>query len=153
MKMNIKEALTELRKEENKRKFEQSVDLIINLRGVDMKKDSVNVIVNVPHKIKDKKVCGFLTKKNELVKTITEPEFKKYSEKKVLKKLVKEYDYFIATAGLMPKVATNFGKVLGPVGKMPSPQLGIISSNETNEEIKNNLDKISNSIKIRMKEA
>ncbi len=151
--MNVKEALVELRKEENKRKFEQSVDLIVNLRGVNMKKDSVNIVVNIPHKIKDKKVCGFLGKKNELVKTITLPEFKKYSDKLVLKKLVKEFDFFVSEAPLMPKVATTFGKVLGPVGKMPSPQLGILPTDAPEAAVKAVLEKIAKSVKIRMKEA
>jgi large subunit ribosomal protein L1 len=153
VKMNIKEALTELRKEENKRKFEQSVDLIVNLKGMNMKRDSLNIVVKIPNKIKEKKVCGFLSKKNELVKTITQPEFKKYSSKKMLKNLVNEYDYFISEAPLMPKVATEFGKVLGPVGKMPSPQLGLLPPNAPDAAIKAVLAKIDKSIKIRMKEA
>ena len=32
----------------------------------------------------------------------------------------------MAQASLMPSVATGFGRALGPTGKMPSPQLGII---------------------------
>ncbi len=150
-KMKLKEAIAELKKNE-KRKFEQSVDLIINLRGVDAKRDQLSVVVNLPHKIKDKNVCGFLTEKSKLVRSITEPEFKKYSEKKELKKLVSEYDYFIAAGKLMPKVATTFGKVLGPAGKMPSPQLGMVMQ-ENEESIKKELDKIATSMKIRLKEA
>ena len=150
--MNVKEALVELKKEENKRKFSQTVDLIINLRGVDVKRDQVNVVVSLPHKVKEKKVCGFLTEKSKLLNTITEPEFAKFAEKSVIKKLVKDYDYFIAVGKLMPKVATNFGKVLGPVGKMPSPQLGIIMQ-ENDAEIKKTMDKIATSLKIRLKEA
>ena len=69
--MNVREALTELRKEENKRKFEQSVDLIVNLKGLDMRKDNVNAVITIPHKIKDKKVCGFFEARNKIVKTIT----------------------------------------------------------------------------------
>ncbi|MBU0466322.1 MAG: hypothetical protein KJ718_03865 [Nanoarchaeota archaeon] len=149
--MDIKEALTKL-KEEKKRKFDQTVDLIINLKGIDLKRDQMNLVVTLPNKVKEKKVCGFLTQKSKLVKTITEPEFKKYGEKNALKKLVKEYDYFIAVGNLMPKVATNFGKVLGPVGKMPSPQLGVIMQ-ESEQAIKETLDKISTSLKIRLKEA
>ena len=114
--MKLTEALEELRKGKE-RKFEQSIDLIINLKGLDLKKAQVNFITTLPNKIKDKKVCGFLKHKSELVKTITELEFKKYSEKTALKNLVKDYDYFIAAGPLMPKVATTFGKVLGPVGK------------------------------------
>jgi len=150
--MELKEALAELRKEENKRKFEQSIDLIVNLKGINPKKDNVNVVVTIPHKIKEKKVCGFFEKKNDLVKTITKPEFDKYKDKKKLKNLVKSYDYFIAEAPLMPSVASIFGKVLGPVGKMPSPQLGILPPGASEAAVKATLDKISKSIKIRMKE-
>jgi len=149
--MNAKSALEELAKEE-KRKFVQSVDLIINLKGIDLRKENINMVVNVPHKLKDKKVCCFLEKKSDLINTITKADFPKYKEKKSLKNLVKEYDFFIAVAPLMPAVATTFGKVLGPAGKMPSPQLGIIQK-ETQETIKQELDKISKSIKIRVKEA
>lgn len=148
--MKLKEALEELRKEE-KRKFSQSVDLIVNLKGFDTRKESVNAVINIPHKIKDKKVCGFFENKSKVLDTITKAEFKKYSDKKSLKKLVNEYDYFISLGSLMPSVAATFGKVLGPAGKMPSPQLGIIM-NDSDESIKNVLDKISKSIKVRSKE-
>lgn len=148
--MNVKEALEEIRKQE-KRKFEQSIDIIVNLRGVDVKKDNIAAVVNLPHKVKDKKVCAFLSKKNSAVDTITEPEFVKYKDKKPLKNLVKDYDFFIASAPLMPKVATTFGKVLGPAGKMPSPQLGVLMQ-ENDEAIKVLLEKIAKSVKIRAKE-
>lgn len=148
--MNLKEALEELRKNE-KRKFAQTIDLIINLRAIDVKKDQVNIIATLPNKIKDKKVCGFLTAKSPLVKTITEIEFQKYKDKKEMKNLIKNYDFFIAAAPLMPKVAMAFGKSLGPAGKMPSPQLGVLMQ-ENEDQIRKTLDKISTSLKIRMKE-
>jgi|SRR3989338_4503633 len=147
---SLKEALAELKKEK-KRKFDQSVDLVINLKGIDLKRDQLNIVATMPHKVKEKKVCGFLTEKSKLVKTITEPEFKKYSDPKELRKLIKDYDFFIAVGSLMPKVATAFGKALGPSGKMPSPQLGIIMQ-ENDREIKSVLEKISTSIKLRAKE-
>lgn len=149
--MELRQALAELRKLE-KKKFDQSIDLLISLKGIDPKKDNISTIINVPNKIKEKKVCGFLTKKTELVKTITNLDFPKYKEKKALKNLVKEYDFFIAAAPLMPAVATTFGKVLGPAGKMPSPQLGILPV-EDEKAIKALLEKIDNSLKIRVKEA
>lgn len=149
--MKLTEALAELRKGKE-RKFEQSVDLIINLKGIDLKKSQVNFVTALPNKVKDKKICGFLKHKSSLVKTITEPEFQKFKDKTLLKNLVKDYDYFIAAGPLMPKVATIFGKVLGPVGKMPSPQLGIIMQ-ENDGEIQKTLDKIATSLKIRLKEA
>lgn len=147
-KEDIIKALAEIRKQTKERKFEQSVDLIINLRKFDIKKHAINEVINVPHKIKDKKVCGFLTKKHDSVNTITKPEFAKYKDAKELKKLVKKYDYFIAHASLMPAVATTFGKVLGPAGKMPSPKLGILMT-EDEKALSDLLNKINSAIKIR----
>jgi large subunit ribosomal protein L1 len=148
--MKVNEAITELKKEE--KKFDQTVDLIINLRGIDVKRDSINAVFNVPHQVKKKKVCGFLSKKSGVVDTIMLPDFERYKDKKSLKNLVKKYDFFIAHAPLMPKVATTFGKVLGPAGKMPSPQLGIIPV-ESDDAVKDVLKKIDSSVKIRVKEA
>lgn len=147
----LKQALAELRKEPE-RKFNQTADLIINLQKFDVKKNQVNLFVSVPHKVKDKKICGFLEIKNDNVDTITKSEFKKYSTKGEIKKLVNKYDFFIAQASVMPLVATTFGRALGPAGKMPSPQLGIIvnADDKIINELKN---KINSSIKIKTKEA
>lgn len=147
----LKNALTELRKAKE-RKFDQTLDLIINLQKFNVKKNTVNIFVSVPYKIKEKKICAFLEVKHKDIDTITAEQFKKYKDKKELKKLVKKYDFFIAQASLMPKVATTFGRALGPAGKMPSPQMGIIMNADDKiiEELKG---KINNSIKIRTKEA
>ena len=51
----------------------------------------------------------------------------------------------------MPRVATTFGKVLGPAGKMPSPQLGIVMDANA-KEIEEIKKKVENSVKIRIKE-
>jgi large subunit ribosomal protein L1 len=147
----LKDALENLRKEKEK-KFNQTIDLIINLQKFNAKKTPINFFVNVPHKIKEKKISGFLESKNRDIDAITGDEFKNYSDKKELKKLSKKYDFFIAQASLMPKVASVFGKILGPTGKMPSPQLGIIlnADEKTISELK---EKINNSLKIRIKES
>ncbi len=148
--MELKSALKELRKTD-KRNFEQSFDLIINFKGIDLRRDGISTIANIPYPFKDKKVCGFLTKRSELIKTITQPDFVKYKDKKILKNMVKEYDFFIGVSQLMPAVATNFGKVLGPSGRMPTPQLGIIVKDDE-ESIKQALDKIKSTIRIKLKE-
>ncbi len=150
MAVELKQALEELRKQE-KRKFNQTLDLLISLKGIDLRKDNISLITNIPHPFKEKKVCAFLEARNSSITTITKPEFDKYKDKNSLKKLVREYDFFIANAKLMPSVASTFGKALGPLGKMPSPQLGIIT-NENTETIKQALDKISKAVKIRLKE-
>lgn len=151
LKQNLQKALVELRKGKE-RKFDQTLDLIINLQKFDPRKNSINLVIPLPFKIKDKKICAFLETENKNITTITKERFKKYSDKKELKKLVKKFDFFIAEAKLMPIVATTFGRALGPAGKMPSPQLGILMqvNDKTIEDLKN---KINSSIKIRTKEA
>ena len=148
----LKEALTKLRADAKERKFNQTVDFVINLQKYSVKKNPINLIITVPHKAKDKKVAAFLQSDSSLIDTIVLNDFKKYNDKKKLKSLVKKYDFFIAQGSIMPKVATTFGKVLGPAGKMPSPQLGIIlnADEKTIEELK---QKINTSIKLRVKES
>lgn len=150
-KQDIVKALEELRKQE-KRNFEQGADLIVNMKKIDIKKTPINTFVHIPHKIRERKVCAFLNKKNADVSTIIKDEFEKYKDKKNVKKLARQYEFFVASANLMPAVATTFGRVLGTLGKMPSPQLGVITS-EDSETIKSVLGKISNNVRIKAKEA
>ena len=90
--------------------------------------------------------------RNNSVDTITKEEFKRYSDKKELKKLVKKFDFFISQGSLMASVATTFGRVLGPAGKMPSPQMGILM-NPNDKEINELKKKINENVRIRTKEA
>ena len=151
LKKELEKALQELRKDKE-RKFDQTVDLVINLKKFDIKKNQVNLFINMPHKIKDKKICGFFETKQEGVETITPAQFKKYSDKKELKKLIKKFDFFIAQGSVMPKVATAFGRALGPAGKMPSPQLGIVM-NVSEKEIEDLKKRINNTLKVKVKES
>ena len=151
LKKELEKALQELRKDKE-RKFDQTVDLVINLKKFDIKKNQVNLFINMPHKIKDKKICGFFETKQEGVETITPAQFKKYSDKKELKKLIKKFDFFIAQGSVMPKVATTFGRALGPAGKMPSPQLGIVM-NVSEKEIEDLKKRINNTLKVKVKES
>jgi large subunit ribosomal protein L1 len=148
-------AVKEIREAESKRnakrKFDQTVDLIVNLKEFEVKKNSFSVFVQVPHKIKDKKVAGFFEKDSTLIDAIKKDDFGRYKEKKDIKKLVNSYDFFVANAKLMPAVATAFGRILGPVGKMPSPQMGILP-NEEEKMVQGLLDKINSSVRVRVKE-
>lgn len=149
-KEKVLEGIKKLREQE-KRKFNQSIDLIINLKNFDVKRESVNLFMELPNKIKDKKVAAFLNKKSSIIDTVTKTEFDSYKEKNKIKKLIKNYDFFLASASLMPQLAANFGRYLGPSGKMPSPQLGVLKE-ETEQEIKKTLDKLNKSVRIKSKE-
>ena len=149
------EAVKNLREAEKNRKekikFNQSVDLIVNLKDFDARKESFTSFIQVPNKIKDKKIAGFFEKDNKFIDVITKSDFLRYKEKKDFKKLVKAYDFFVANAKLMPSVATTFGRYLGPVGKMPNPNFGIITNEEDNI-VKNLIDNINSSVIVRVRE-
>jgi len=147
--MDILKALEELRKD--KRKFMQTVDLIVNLQNFDVRKESINTFIQIPNP-SPKKICGFLTRKTDECDFILKDEFdKKFKEDKQIKKFAKKYDFFIAVASLMGAVATKFGRVLGPMGKMPSPQAGILGVDD-DKSIKVMVEKMKKLIRVRTKE-
>jgi large subunit ribosomal protein L1 len=147
--METIKAIAELRKE-RKRKFVQSVDLIVNLKNFDVRREALNTFLFVPHG-SEKKIAAFFVKRSKLIDTITEEDFVKYKELKDIKKLAKKYDAFMAVAPMMGKVATKFGRVFGPMNKMPSPLAGIVPK-EDDEMIKGMLDKMGKAIRVKNKE-
>jgi large subunit ribosomal protein L1 len=147
--METIKVIQELRKEK-KRKFVQSVDLIINLKNFDVRREALNTFVFIPHG-SEKKIAAFFTKRNDNVDTITEEDFVKYKELKDIKKLAKKYDAFMAVAPMMGKVATKFGRVFGPMNKMPSPLSGIVPKEDDNM-VNAMLDKMGKAIRVKNKE-
>lgn len=139
-KAQIQKALAEL-KTQPQRKFTQSYDLIINLKNLELKSNPVDLFVTLPFpKGKNVTIAAFVDR--ELAEqsakfcdlTIKEIEFPQYADKKVAKKLGEKYNYFIAQASLMPKIAATFGRVLGVKGKMPNPKLGCVIPPNANVE-------------------
>lgn len=151
LKEQLQESLKKVRENESKRNFTQTVELILNLQKIEVKKTSLNTFVSLPYKVKEKKIAGFLETKSDVVDTITPNDFEQYKDKKKLKNVEKKYDFFISQGSVMPKVAATFGKVLGPAGKMPSPKLGIVT-NADDKAIKDLKDKIDSSVKVVLKE-
>jgi len=140
-KEQVHKALEEIKKQPQK-KFVQSYDLVINLKDHDVKQAPLDFFANLPHpKGKKVKVAAFVDQQlaEQAAKfcdaVIRDTEFDRYKEdKKAAKKLAQQYDYFIAQATIMPKVAAVFGKALGGRGKMPNPKLGCVVPPNANLE-------------------
>ena len=129
---DISRALGELRKSLTKKKFTQSIDLVVRLREVDLKKpeNRINETIALPNPPeKALKVCviasGDLATRAKSAGAdmlIGRPELDSLAkDKKAARKLAQENDFFIAEAPLMPLVGRALGSFLGPRGKMPTP--------------------------------
>ena len=134
-KEQVIQSLNLIKKHSQKRNFTQTYDLIVNLKDLDLKKpeQSVNLYVALHYpKGKKSKICALVgpellpQAKETFDLAISVDDFPKYQEKKIAKKLARDYYFFIAQATIMPQVATAFGRVFGPKGKMPNPKAGAV---------------------------
>lgn len=157
-KKEILETLKLVKENSKKRNFKQSYDLIINLKDIDLKNPQHQVNLFVPlhySRGKNVKVCALVgpellsQAKSVCDDVIDVDNFKKYANKKEAKKLANNFDFFIAQATIMPKVATIFGKVFGPRGKMPNPKAGCVVP--PNANLKPLYEKLQKTIKINTK--
>jgi len=128
----LMKALKELREKTRKRNFNQSIELIINLRDIDVSKpeNRIRELIELPHPIGKKvKVCVFasgdaaLRARRAGADMVLEREEIEslMNDKKRQRQIAKQIDSFIAIAPLMPLVGRVFGAILGPRGKMPTP--------------------------------
>lgn len=136
----VLEAIKKARENSKKRNFVQSFEIIITTKDLDLKQNSnqFTAFVSLANLNKKRKLCALVGAesvdgvKEAVDLVVTESEFGKYSDKKEAKKLVESYDFFIAQANLMPKIAKTFGRIMGPRKKMPNPSAGTIIAPKTN---------------------
>jgi large subunit ribosomal protein L1 len=125
-------AVKEAKEKSEKRKFNQSVELVLRLREVDMKsaEGKIQEIVELPYSpAKPNRICvlasGELATKARKANAdlvIERGELEGLAGKKQeLRKIANDYDVFIAEAPIMPLVGKILGPILGPRGKMPVP--------------------------------
>ena len=128
----ITKSLSELRKTIEKRKFSQSIDLVVKLREVDLKKpeNRINETIALPNPPeKPLRICVIASgdlatraKQAGADMLVGRQELESFGrDKKAARRLAVDYDFFIAEAPLMPLVGRGLGSFLGPRGKMPTP--------------------------------
>jgi large subunit ribosomal protein L1 len=131
-KKTILDAVKEAKEKSGKKKFNQTVDLILNIVEIDMKspEGKIQEVVELPHASgKPNKVCviasgelALKARRANADSVIERVDLEGLAgKKKELRKLAEEYDIFISEAPLMPLVGRILGPVLGPRGKMPVP--------------------------------
>lgn len=127
----IMDAIDKAREASPDRNFEESFDMVINLRELDMKRpdNRVNLRFQLPNGVGNRKVLVFasgdlaLRARRAGADEVVGPEElnELAGDKKEAKKKLKDYDVFVAEAPLMPTVGRVAGPILGPRGRMPTP--------------------------------
>jgi len=139
-KQYLLEEAIKLVKESSYTKFDETVDLAVNL-GVDPRKSDqmVRGTVVLPHGI-GKKVRVLVFAKGEKEKEATDAGADYVGAEDLVEKITKgwlDFDKSVATPDVMGLVG-KLGKILGPRGLMPNPKLGTVTFDvaKTVKEIK-----------------
>lgn len=153
----IAKAVEEAKKGAKKRNFAQSMDLVVNLKDMDMKKPENRISDEfvLPHG-RGKKTKVALIASGELAlkgkeavdRVITKEELDSLAagKKSVVKALAEGYDFFLAQVDMMSLVGKHLGPVFGPRGKMPRPI-------PLNANLKPIVERLAKTVRIRTKEA
>ena len=131
-KKTLLDAVKEAKARSGEKKFNQTVELILDIKEIDMKspEGKIQAVVDLPHVSgKPNKILvvasGELALKAKRAKAdnvIERADLEAYAgKKKQLRKLANTYDVFLSEAPLMPLVGKILGPVLGPRGKLPVP--------------------------------
>jgi len=125
-------AVKEAKEKSGQKKFNQTVDVIMNIKEIDMKspEGKIQEIIELPHATaKPNKICAVASGETALKARRANADIvversdldDLAGKKKDLRKIANDYDVFISEASLMPLVGKTLGPVLGPRGKMPIP--------------------------------
>ena len=144
------EAINACLAEKGSRKFTQSVELIINFRGVDFNKaeNRLNMDVLLPKgRGKQVKIAAFAdgniasdAKKAGADMIVGSLDISK-QDKSEIKRMTKDWE-FVVQPQVMMAFGKNFGQILGGRGKTPRPLIGNPTSMFTN---------LRNSVRIRIR--
>ena len=125
------EVIKQAKESDKTRKFQQSIELILVFKDIDVKKGfAINETIQLPKKMsKSASVCiiaagdlGIQAKNAKADRVMNEAELIQLGKnKRESRKVINEYDFFLADTKLMPTVGKVLGQLLGPRGKMPTP--------------------------------
>ncbi len=129
---SILKAVNETKKSSEKRGFSQTINLILTLKDINLKipENRINELVELSHPPKPKVTVavfagGDLALRAEKAGAnvvLGREDIERFvNDKKSVKKLVNETDFFLAETSLMATVGKVLGPILGPRGKMPTP--------------------------------
>lgn len=146
----ILSAIKQLREKSSKRNFSQSIDLVVSLKELDLKKSESKFIdeIVLPHgRGREASVIVF----SDTIKDAGEAQIftgedlnNLAKSKRSAKKLVSSTDFFLSEPKLMPAIGKVLGQFVGPRGKLPKIITG---------DVKSVVKNLKKSVRVRIKDA
>jgi len=131
---SLMEAIEKAKKAGKPRNFKQSMELIINIKDIDLRKPENRIyeVIELPHGRGEKpsKICVIAgpalaseaKKIPEIDRVIEREELEALiGNKRLAKKIASQYDFFLVEPTLMGLAAKALGAALGGRGKRPQP--------------------------------
>jgi large subunit ribosomal protein L1 len=121
--LDLEKKIDELFKEKGKRKFKQSIEMIIVLKDVDVKELRNKIQeVYVPNYIESKVIIFSEVKKIDGIEHYTPKDIEEISQsKRKSRKFARSFDFALSDQKLIPLIGKLLGKFLAVKGKMPKP--------------------------------
>ncbi|MBI5681467.1 MAG: 50S ribosomal protein L1 [Methanobacterium sp.] len=156
MKQEILEAVKKAKEESKPRNFTQSIDVVINIKDLDVKKpeNRIDEEVFLPNgRGKGVKIAFIADGELEVQAknsgadiVISKADLEDLGKnRKEAKKMANQYTFFVAQADMMPQVGRFLGPVLGPRKKMPKP----VPATAKPDPI---LERLTSTVKVRIKD-
>lgn len=156
MTQDVLEAVKKAKEESKPRNFTQSMDVIINVRDLDVKRpeNRFNEEVTLPNGRGKEVKIGVIADgelivqaKNAGVDLVINKEDLEAlgKDRKAAKRAANSVDFFVAQADMMPLVGRFLGPVLGPRNKMPKPVPATIKLDPL-------LERLQNTVKVGIKQ-
>jgi len=145
--------IKEAKATDKERKFNQSIELIMVFKDIDVKKGfTINETIQLPKTNSPATICvmasgdmGLKAKNAKADKVIDNDDLTRLAaNKRESRKLINGFDFFLADTKLMPIVGKVLGQLLGPRGKMPTPV-------PFNAPIDSFLERFRSSVRVRVK--
>ena len=149
--MNFEEAVEEAVEKSEDRNFTESIDLIMNFRGLDLSdpNNRINDDLKLPNQADESikiAVIGDSLNTSNADRQITEDELEEmFDEPNKAKTLADEFTFLIAEAPLMPKIGQQLGQVFGPRNMMPDPT-------PPGSDLEDDIEDLRNTVSLTVKE-
>ena len=149
--MNFEEAVEEAVENSDHRNFTESIDLIMNFRGLDLSdpNNRINDDLKLPNQADEDiqiAVIGDSLSGDTADRHVSEDELEEmFDEPNKAKTLAEEFTFLIAEAPLMPKIGQQLGQVFGPRNMMPDPT-------PPGSDLEDEIEDLRNTVSLNVKE-